>query len=60
MGNNCEITAGKIPQTGHYTYAIEWQHVTSQALCNHFRGAKEYGFPRESEYFVAAHLLKRL
>ena len=28
--------------------------MTSQALCNHFRGAKEHGFPMENEHFVVA------
>lgn len=27
-----------------------------QALCNHFRGVKEYGFPVEKGHLVAAHL----
>ena len=39
---------------------IEWQHVTLQALCNHFRGAKEHGFPMENEHFAVARLLKQL
>ena len=42
------------------TIPIELQRVTSQALCNHFRGAEEYGFPMESEHFVGARLLKQL
>ena len=39
---------------------IERQRVTSQALCNHLRGAKEHGFPMENEHFVVARLLKQL
>ena len=39
---------------------IEWQCVTSQTLCNHFRGAKDHGFPMENEHFVVARLLKQL
>ena len=34
--------------------------MTSQALCNDFRGAKEHGFPMENEHFVVARLLKQL
>ena len=40
--------------------SIERQRVTSQALCNHFCGAKEHGFPMENEHFVVARLLKQL
>ena len=39
---------------------IERQRVTSQALCHHFRGAKEYGFLLENECFAVAGLLKSL
>ena len=31
---------------------IERQRVMSQALCNHFHGAKEHGFPMENEHFI--------
>ena len=39
---------------------IEWQCVRSQTLYNHFRGAKDHGFPMENEHFVVARLLKQL